>query len=683
MVVTGVLASLGKWAMIASIAGSCLQIVSSGFQLGLMLNLLNNLVNGDWILKQARKFGFYFDQLLIKYANQIYNYFTEVLNGTLFTKDVIDHFTSRAYILVGIFIFFKLCIIAIKYIASPEQFLDSKTGGEQLIKRILFGSLIIIALPLIFDIAMGIQSAIIKDNVIEKLLLPDYVYEDLQRNKGNEGKRIGMTILSGLFGWNSSVPHDSDYLKYQLMLKNDDPNIIDYKSINDEYNGAYKFSYVPIVSTLAIGYFLLTLIRYTMEIVYRSIKLLFLQVIAPFSIVKYMLDPSDNDSLKKWLNTTISTYILIFIRMLTLWFIAMMTYYLKNGIPSSDGTVSLLQSDTDGVLKALIVLGMFAFLKELPKLISELFGYNLQDNEAIGGILNQATGAIKGWATGVVGMKTMKDSGMYTAQIASSIGSGVAGAGSAVASVYGAGKGWTAIGNALSAGAAPVANSLVNMQGQMISSNFGNSALGPVTRETQFIYPMSPTATKADGSSSDSEAEKARRAGYSNGSNSGGTPPTTNPNPMDPGSGGGTQPNPMDPGANDQRPQRSEPPRVDVSGQLGQGLNVDAQNNVDYHSNPQQFVNNVMSVLEQNGLITPQSTITADDIRRELDNMSAFSDQFGLNFNSLNNGDLNFIYDQICTDFKLRSDTTYSPSAPTPTASAPTPDVPTDPHSQF
>lgn len=499
-----------------AIIGLLVQTAAQITQIVIIRKLLNGMVNGEWLLEQARKYGFYFDQLLIKYANQIYNYFTEILNGTLFTKDVIDHFTSRAYILVGIFIFFKLCILAIKYIAAPEQFLDSKTGGEQLIKRILFGSLIIIVLPMVFDIAMGIQSAIIKDNVIEKLILPNEVYEDIQKNKGNVGKRIGMTILTGFFGWNEVVMHDSDYVNYQMMLQYESPEYISYKAMTKkDSNDNYKFSYVPIISTLAIGYFLLTLVRYTMEITYRSIKLLFLQIIAPFSIVKYMLDPADNDSLKKWLNTTISTYILIFVRMLTLWFIAMMTYYLKNGIPSSDGTVSLLQSDTDGVLKALIVLGMFAFLKELPKLISELFGYNLQDNEAIGGILNQATGAIKGWATGVVGMKTMKDSGLYWAQLGGAIGGGVASGAQAFNSHRDnklrlnsnepdrAGS----VASFISHGVAPGLNSFTNMNAQMVSSNFGNSILGPLTRPTQFASQMSPNDI-----SFLTESEKARRA---------------------------------------------------------------------------------------------------------------------------------------------------------------------------
>lgn len=504
---------------VIALAGLVIQTISQTAQIIIIRNLLNNMVNGEWLLEQARKYGFYFDQLLIKYANQIYNYFTEILNGTLFTKDVIDHFTSRAYILVGIFIFFKLCILAIKYIAAPEQFLDSKTGGEQLIKRILFGSLIIIVLPMVFDIAMGIQSAIIKDNVIEKLILPNEVYEDIQKNKDNVGRRIGMTILNGFFGWNEVVMHDSDYVNYQMVLQYESPEYIDYKKdmIEKDSNDNYKFSYVPIISTLAIGYFLLTLVRYTMEITYRSIKLLFLQIIAPFSIVKYMLDPADNDSLKKWLNTTISTYILIFVRMLTLWFIAMMTYYLKNGIPSSDGTVSLLQSDTDGVLKALIVLGMFAFLKELPKLISELFGYNLQDNEAIGGILNQATGAIKGWATGVVGMKSMQDSHLYAWQTVSAIGGGVASGAQAFNShrdnkmKLSDGKDPDRAGSVasfISYGVAPGFNSITNMNAQMVSSNFGNSMLGPLTRQTQFATQMSPSDI-----SFRSEAKKAEIAG--------------------------------------------------------------------------------------------------------------------------------------------------------------------------
>lgn len=473
-----------EWILVTQGIVSIAQMVAQGVQLIMMYNLMNNMVNGAWLLEQARKWGMYFDKILINYANQIYNYFIQILEGNLFTPTVIDGIMSRLYILVGIFIFFKLAALAIRYIAAPEQFLDEKAGGQQLIKRILIGSITIIMMPLIFDIAMSIQSAIISDNVIGKILLPDYIYAEIQRDKENTGKNLGMMVLGGFFGWNETIAKTQDSIawnEYNKVITYNDISLFNESKINNKVNDQYVFSYVPIISTLAVGYYLLTLIKYAMEVALRMIKLAFLQVIAPFSIVKYMLDPADNESLKKWLNTTISTYILIFVRMFTLWFMMMMAYYLKNGMPSSDGVVSLITSSTDPVLKALIVIAMFAFLKELPKLLSDLFGYNLQENETINGVLNQATGAIKGLALGKVGMEAQKPM-MYTGMAASGLGAASQGLGTAGKAFDNTGKKSQAILAGFGSGGVQLTGAYTNAMGNLVSSNMGNTAFGSFSK---------------------------------------------------------------------------------------------------------------------------------------------------------------------------------------------------------
>lgn len=487
------------WINVAQIAALFIQSVFQGIQMGVIVNLMTKITDGPWLLEQARKYGIMFDKILIKYANAIYNYFVQIIDGTLFTPEVIDGIMTRLYIIVGVFIFFKLAALAIKYIVSPEQFLDAKVGGETLIKRILIGCVTIIAMPLIFDIAMGIQSAIIKDNVIAKILLPKEIYHNFQAHRDESGKYIGMIIFQGFFSWNETVPGDaaSDAKNnYDMVIKYNDIELFNEGNINKEVGDIFVFSYVPIISTLAIGYFLVTLLRYAMEVLVRSIKLAFLQIIAPFSIIKWMLDPSDNDSLKKWLNTTISTYLIIFLRVFSLFFISMMAYYLKNGIPTSNGGVqSLITSDADAGLKALIALALFAFLKELPKLISDLFGYNLQENEAIGSIINTGVGVAKGFALGKVGMEVQKP--MMGLGIASSA-AGAAG-GAIQSGISGFQKG--GVKGALSGSFGGVSGGLgqINsLMGGAISSNFGNSALAPLTRGTGSIVQGSSYGSGVD-----------------------------------------------------------------------------------------------------------------------------------------------------------------------------------------
>lgn len=517
---------------VISLAQTVIQIV----QMFAIKNLMENMVNGEWLLAQARKWGLYFDKILLKYANLVYNYFVQILEGNLFTPELIDGIMNRLYIIVGLVIFFKLATLAMKYIASPEAFLDGKTGGEQLIKRILFGCVLIILMPLIFETALNLQAAIISDNLIGKILLPEEIYKDYQKDKSNTGKKIGMMILSGFFTWNDAVsPNAKGATKvrnqYDRVVKYNDLQYFDEEQINEKIpkdDGEYMISYVPIISTLAIGYYLVTLLKYAAEVVLRSFKLAFLQIIAPFSIVKWMLDPADNESLKKWINATVSTYIMLFLRVLTLWIIAMMAYYLKNGVPTDSGVVSLITADTDEVLKALIVIGMFAFLKELPKLISDLFGYNLAENETIAGVANQAVGVVKGLALGKVGLENQR--GIMNLGIASGVVGGIGAAGGSAAKAMsntsdGAKTGTkVAVGitHGLGNAGINVTNAFGGAWSNAVSTNFGSSPLGAFGRgangytNANYTYDDRADYSKVGKTPEEKKASKAANNAFNN-----------------------------------------------------------------------------------------------------------------------------------------------------------------------
>lgn len=456
--------------------------VATLVQVGFMAYLMNQITNGAWLLKQARHFCIYFDQMIVKFADKVYGYFTQLAGGTLLTADVIDGLMNRVYILIGLFIFFKLAMVAIKYMINPEQFLDDKLGAQTLVKRTIIGSLIIIMIPFIFDTANRIQEAIISDRVIEKIILPEDAYRELVKTR-HPGRDLAMTVFKGFFTWNPSISPESETKVYNSYNKAvgdggyNDIGLFDRGLINKESGGVYVIDYVPIISTLATGYLLFMLIKYAMEIAFRSFKLVFMRLLSPFVIVNYMLDPSKEDVMKKWVNATISTYLMIFIRVLTVWFAVLISYYLNKGV---NGT-SLL-NEPDALLKTLIILGLFAFLKDLPKIVSEIFGYNLQENETIGGIMNQATGIIKGFAFAKVAQGVTRG-----ARVAGMAGSSLGAAGGFSGGVAEGVNQNNGKFNArtLTGGFSNLnkgASGLSSMMGSTISSSMGSTILSPVAQ---------------------------------------------------------------------------------------------------------------------------------------------------------------------------------------------------------
>lgn len=460
-------------------------LIAQLVQMGSMLYLMNQITNGAWIFKQARKFCIEFDQILVQYADKIYGYFVEIVGGTLITPEIIDGLMSRVYIIVGVFIFFKLMIVAIKYMVNPETFADDKVGANTLVKRVIIGSIIILFIPTIFSTAERLQKAIIGDRVIEKIILPADVYKEIIKTR-NPGRDLAMLVFNGFFEWNDAI--DSSQVKkvynsYNKVKVYNDLTLFNKSYINEEKNDTYVINYIPIISTLATGYLLFMLVKYTLEVAFRSFKLMFLQVLSPFVIVNYMLDTSQEETMKKWLNSTISTYLIIFIRVMTLWLATLMAYYLKNGV-SGDSVLN----NPDPLLKSLIVLALFAFLKDLPKIISEIFGYNLQENETITGIMSTGVNVLKGFAMGKVAKnlaRTQTISGMAASGL-SSVGGLAGGAvqGQRESQKYGLGKKTTAL-NMISSGSAGAGggiSSVSSSAGAITSAYMGNTFMSPITQ---------------------------------------------------------------------------------------------------------------------------------------------------------------------------------------------------------
>ncbi len=377
-----------------------MQIAFQTIQLVGLIALLNGWLN-NFIIWVVRKLCFFLDCMFVRIIDSLYQYFVKFVEGSIITPSITNDIMSRLYIIIGIFIFFKLSITIIQYLINPEMFADEKTGVSKLIKRVVLGSIVIILIPTIFNIATGFQTAVIKDDVIARIMLPSDAYKDMMRNKSKIGKEIAYLTLRGFLNLNPAIQEGgAAYSQFSRAEAYSNPDYIN--NINLDTGSGYAFDYLPVVSTAALIYMAAMMLKYTLEVAVRSFKMMLMQLLAPIVIVNYMTSPANDDTMKKWLNTTISTYLIIFIRVMTLWFIALIAYYLRYGVPQASGEpVSLLTTD-DSFLKALIIVALFAFLKELPTVISNIFGYDLKENEVVGGLVGKALNIAKGVGLGAV-----------------------------------------------------------------------------------------------------------------------------------------------------------------------------------------------------------------------------------------------------------------------------------------
>lgn len=357
------------------------------------LGLSSWLLLGGGIIYVVRFISFYIDLLLINFIGAIYVYFTTLLDGTMFNEEVVNAIMKNVYVFIGVIVFFRLVMVLLKYIVSPELVSDGKIGATNLVKRVILGMAGIILIPTIFTFANNIQSAFLKDQVIQKIIIPEDLIEVSKKKVDNAGRYIGTYVLGGFLNPSSGAPANV-VKKYDLAIKKGDLSSID---VNDGALlvwgwGGYNYNYFIFLSTFVLGYVLFLMIKYCLDLIGRLFKLFVYQLIAPIAMIEYMINGSDDGVFKNWKTAVLSTYFLLFVRVFALWFVVFVMTLMTGDLPDDKYVTGSLLATNDNLLRALIIVALLGFMMDLPKLIGNIFGLDLEQEGSASGLLNSIKG---------------------------------------------------------------------------------------------------------------------------------------------------------------------------------------------------------------------------------------------------------------------------------------------------
>lgn len=146
----------------------------------------------------------------------------------------------------------------------------------------------------------------------------------------------------------------------------------------------YIFTYTPVVSTITAIVFIFILLSFTIDVAVRAVKLAVLRLIAPIPIISYMNPQAGKDSaFNAWVKTLTSTYLDLFIRLASVYFVIFLIQdMIVNG-------VSISTTAGNGFLHVLsmiiIWIGLFIFAKQAPKFIKQVLGLKEDPGKLFGG----------------------------------------------------------------------------------------------------------------------------------------------------------------------------------------------------------------------------------------------------------------------------------------------------------
>lgn len=407
----------------------------------------------------------------------LYGVFYDLANGQFFTETTISTLSNNLYVLVSVVMLFTFAVTLIKSIVNPDMLTDNKKGTTGFIKRAGLSLVIIVIIPWAFDQMYNIQGQILKNNLIEKIVVGysgDASAGSIAK-KSNAGQVLAASVLVDLLypkeGANTGTSTlETDY-NNMITTNIDDINKV-ADSINEKYSPTgdedasddekeYVFEFQALVSIIAGGFILYMLVLFCLDMGVRLIKLGLLEITAPVSVIAYIYNGTE--SLQRWVKEVFSTYLQVFVKIAAL---SIVIFALQN----VDAFMQGLDTDHPWLVRVFIVIGLLTLAHQLPDLVSSLFGMSYKGKGGIKGRLSNMA-AVGGIAAAAWDKARGKIAGAATLG-ATALG----GAAAATAGAVGKGLDNKLLGGRVQGTAEKLKNSVTSKANGIANTSFGQNA---------------------------------------------------------------------------------------------------------------------------------------------------------------------------------------------------------------
>lgn len=383
-------------------------------------------MEASFILNSFRSIISVIDRAVYGLISFLYQILQLLAEKQIFSGDVIDSFATRVYTLLGLIMVFKVTFSLINYIVNPDLMLDKEQGPGNIAKNIVITLVLIIITPYLFDFGYRLQGAILKDNILPRLILETddtnstslevkmdpVVCDGRSTYVDNYGDYMAMMTLRPFYQFDKTVlnRNRNDYIEDQYCKAKNTNDLLTseiYKAdegISDQNNvGSYLIDYSLILSTVAGVIVALMLLTLCMDVAVRTIKLGFLEIVSPIPIISYIDPKSGKDGMfKKWYKEVFGTWLGLFVKLAAIYF----AIYIISLVGQAD-----LSSEEHGIwIMLFLIIGALMFAKQFTKLIEDIFGLKVD------GLSLNPIKKIKDQALG--GDALLKASGKITSDLA-------------------------------------------------------------------------------------------------------------------------------------------------------------------------------------------------------------------------------------------------------------------------
>lgn len=323
--------------------------------------ILNKFLSFDFGLTGVFLF---IDGMVYWVISQLFGIFNSLAKAEIVSSTVYNDLAEKIEVVIGVVMLFFVASALLKALVNPDEM--NKSVGK-IAKNCIVSIILLAIVPVIFSYAFKFQNSIMESHVIEKLLFGN---ESEEYDVSQYGNEAALNVLEAFLNIQPNVANKDGVLWSDIRS-----GIVNSGTFQDitlmvepvkaEKDGT---SYMPLIST-ACGIFLIyVLISFCIDLGIRVVKLAFYQIIAPIPILIYII-PSKKATFDNWIKATLATYMEVFIRLFVMFAVVFLCKEFTSTLGDSEAGVPLFSIES-----VIIVMGLFAFAKQAPKLISEVMG---------------------------------------------------------------------------------------------------------------------------------------------------------------------------------------------------------------------------------------------------------------------------------------------------------------------
>lgn len=345
------------------------------------------VINGIWLT---------IDAIIYSFITFLYQVFLMLARAEIFTTEMIENFTQKVYLIVGVVMLFVIAYSLLMWMINPDGSGEKGAASPSKFVGDILKALVLMALvPSIFRFAYTLQNTIIDENIIGKLILGVTSSQSFEVEQ-NDIKTYGQILAAESFQafFYPAQGYDAETIEKPGEATNEGSGTFTLADalLRVQQTGNFhllrdyaqnvtsgQITYMWLISSAAGVFLLYVIFSFCLDLGVRAVKLGFMQLMAPVPIMSLILPGSKGKEIfNSWVKKTLSYYAEVFIRIV----IVFLGLFLISNISSIWDN---LMSVTDGynlsfgvpvVVKVLLIMGIVAFMRQAPKLISELFGLN-------------------------------------------------------------------------------------------------------------------------------------------------------------------------------------------------------------------------------------------------------------------------------------------------------------------